>query len=261
MSQVNKWKLNDLIKNLKNNKDAVVIIGDRAIKELELFPINEASKEVLNKKNMVRNPGEFWKYYEENILPSKPYSEAEKELLEMMKTGVLKTVIDLNYTGHITKSAEGKHVIQLKGDQSFYRCMSCGKEGIYTSDMLNTSTMLKCDCKGKISPTITMFGDKYLEKNIQAVKDAIFIEDGEEVKLNTHCLIFVGVDFQEDYINELIDSYDAIKGQVTTDEDPYFTVIITDGDWASIEYYQPEFATDKDIADSIKRLTAQIKED
>lgn len=264
MSETNKWELKNLIENLSKNKDAVVVIGERAVKELNLFPIKDNTKDVLNKKNMVRKPKEFWEYYRENII-SQVFgsSHAERALSKLLKTDTVKTVIDLNYTGYISEHCKedvNVNKIQLKGDMDTYRCMSCNKEAGFTMDMFYTSTMLKCECGGKIAPSVTLFGDKYLDKNIQAVKDSIFIEDGDKVKLNTHCLIFIGVDFEEDYINELIDSYDAIKREVSTDADPYFTVIITDNDWASIEYYQPEFATNEHIAESIVRLTAQIKE-
>lgn len=261
MSETNKWELKNLIENLSKNKDAVVVIGERAIKELNLFPIKDNTKNVLNKKNMVRKPKEFWEYYRDNIANQVvDTSKSENALLELLKTKSIKTVIDLNYTGYISESCKDVDIIQLKGDMHTYRCMSCNKEADFTMNMFDTSTMLKCECGGKIAPSVTLFGDKYLDKNIQAVKDSIFIEDGDKVKLNTHCLIFIGVDFEEDYINELIDSYDAIKREVSTDTDPYFTVIITDNDWTSIEYYQPEFATNEHIAESIVRLTAQIKE-
>lgn len=259
--QENKWTINDLLKNLKNNKDAVIVIGDKAVEELNLYAINEESKKMLNKKKMVREPKYFWKHYRENILPQKGTAKAEESILELLKTGVCKTVVDLNYTGNINKGLlTPTQVIQLKGDHSYYRCMSCGEEGIYTSEMVNTLSMLKCHCGGKIAPSVTMFGEKYLQKHTQAVKDAIFTEEDGKVTLNTHCLIFVGVDFEEDYMHELIESYSAIKSEVSTDEDPYFCVMISEKDGVSIEYYQPEFATFEDIPGALNRLIAQLKE-
>lgn len=260
MSQENKWTMENLLENLRKNKDAVIIVGDKAVKELELYPIDEASKKMLNKKKMVREPKYFWKHYRENISPDKPVSKSESELIELTRTGIVKTVIDLNYTGALRRYEISSKLIQLKGDKSFARCMSCEKVHPLTDDMLNTLSMLKCECKGKIAPSVVMFGEKYLQKNTQAVKDAIFKEEDGKVELNTHCLIFIGVDFEEDYMHDLMESYNAIKAEVSTDEDPCFTVMITQGDWASIEYYQPEFATNEDIAGAISRLTAQIKE-
>lgn len=257
----NKWQINHLIENLKRNKDAVIIIGDKAVETLELFKVNEDCKDTMNRKTMVKEPQKFWSFYKENIskqvFGAAPAEDAIKSLLE---TGVVKTVIDLNYTGHIYNSIlpDGINVIQLKGDLDVLRCMSCEKEYEVTDELLDTEKVLKCDCKGKIAPTITMFGEKYLDKNVKAVKDAIFLEEDNEVKLKTHCLIFIGTDFEESYINELIDSYDAIKANLSNDEETFFTVIITDNDSMSINYYKPEFATDGDIKESIKRLTALI---
>ena len=214
---------------------------------------------------MVKEPQKFWTYYKDNIYnQTYKMSKTERAVRHLIEqTNVVKTVIDLNYTGHLSTFVENDNIdiIQLKGDLDTTRCMSCNKEYEITNNMLDTTSMLKCECKGKISPTITLFGEKYLEKNTKAVKDAIFIEEDGEVKLNTHCLIFIGIDFEEDYLHDLIDSFDAVKAQVSTDEDPYFSVIITDNDSISINYYQPEFATDDNMPEAIERLIAQIKED
>lgn len=259
--QENKWTINDLLKNLKRNKDAVIVIGDKAVEELELYPINEESKKMFNKKKMVKEPKYFWKHYRENIAPDKGMSKSEEELNNLLDLGIAKTVINLNYTGaiqpHICSTTQ---LIELKGNKNFGRCMSCEKTYLLEEDMLNTLSMLKCECKGKIAPSVVMFGEKYLQKNTQAVKDAIFTEEDGKVKLNTHCLIFVGVDFEEDYMHELIESYSAIKSEVSTDEDPYFCVMISEKDGVSIEYYQPEFATYEDIPGALSRLIAQLKE-
>lgn len=213
---------------------------------------------------MVKEPQKFWTYYKENIY-NQTYriSDTETAIKQLIETGVVKTIVDLNYTGYLSAFTENDNVeiIQLKGDLDLLRCMSCNEEYEVEKDTLETTSVLKCECKGKISPTITLFGEKYLEKNTKAVKDAVFIEENGEVKLNTHCLIFVGVDFEEDYLHDLIDSFDAIKNQVSTDEDPYFSVIIADNDSISINYYQPEFATDDNMPEAIKRLIAQLKED
>lgn len=261
----NKWEINHLIENLKRNKDAVVIIGDKAVQDINVFPINEESKEVLNRKTMVKDPEKFWSYYKDNIYnQTYKMSKTERAVRHFIEnTDVIKNVVDLNYTGHLSTFTDKDEVniIQLKGDLDVLRCMSCGTEYEVTKDMVNTKSVLKCECKGKIAPTITMFGEKYLEKNTKAVKDAIFLEEDGEIKLLTHCLIFVGVDFEESYINELIDSYDAIKNQISTDEETYFTVIITDDDSMSINYYRPEFATDENMPEAIERLIAMIKED
>lgn len=259
MSQQKKWELQDLIKNLQTNKDAVVIFGDKAVKELELYVIDENSKSDLNKKKMVKEPKNFWSFYKENIYSNNGIAQSEFEMIDFTNTGVIKTIINLNYTNNIKLPVPCKtQMIPLKGNKNIARCMSCDKNYHITEEMLNTAEVLKCECKGKIVPTITLFGEKYLEKHTKAIKESIFIEDDDKVKLNTHCLIFVGVDFEEDYMHELIESYCAIKSEISTDEDPYFLVMITEKDGVSIEYYQPEFATYENIADSINRLVKML---
>ena len=124
--------------------------------------------------------------------------------------------------------------------------------------MINNKKVLRCECGGKIAPTITMFGEKYREKYISDIKNAIFKEENGKVELNTHCLIFIGVDFEEDYIHEIMESYNAIKTQ-TQSEDSY-TVMICEKDGVSISYYQPEFATYEDIAGAIGRLIVNLEE-
>lgn len=226
-----KWQLEQLLATLKNHKDAVVIVGDKVVNELNLYKIDENSKQHLNKKKMVKEPKNFWSFYKENLYEQENInltSPAEKAINSLIGMGVIKTLIDLNYTGNIKVPVMSRtNYIQLKGDKSLVRCMSCDKVYKITEDMLNTDTMLKCECRGKISPTITMFGEKYLEKHIKAIKDAIFIEKDDKVELNTHCLIFIGVDFEEDYMHELIESYNAVKSEISTDETPSFSAIKT----------------------------------
>lgn len=256
MTQQNPWKLENLKSNLLKNRDAVVIFGDKAVEELNLYKIDEKSKKDFNKKKMVKHPKAFWEFYLDNIAVNLNESNAGKSLCELIKTGTIKTIIDLNYNGEIVPVfGSTTRVINLKGVGDIFRCMSCDKNiHVLDNESISSNKVLKCECGGKIAPTVTMFGEKYLEKHTKAIKEAIFKEEDGEVKLNTHCLIFVGVDFEEDYMHELIESYSAIKMEVSTDEDPHFLVMITEKDGASIQYYQPEFATHEDIANSLKRL-------
>ena len=50
MSEKNKWKMENLLENLRKNKDAVIIIGDKAVKELELYPIMKNLRKCLIKR-------------------------------------------------------------------------------------------------------------------------------------------------------------------------------------------------------------------
>lgn len=258
--ETKKLEVKDLVRTLKNHKDAVFIIGDKCVSN-NLLKIDEHTKDKFSKKSMVKSPKDFWEYYKNTIFNQENLDATEIEMAinKLIDTGLIRTVINLNYTGNIIKMPFlNTHIIELKGNVKYCRCMSCEKKYRFTDDMLNSKKVLRCECGGKIAPTITMFGEKYRERYISDIKKAIFKEKDGKVELNTHCLIFIGVDFEEDYIHEIMESYNAIKTQ-TEAEDSY-TVMICEKDGVSISYYQPEFATYEDIAGAIERLILNLEE-
>lgn len=255
--QNQKLEKHHLIANLINNKDAVIIIGDKCIPNA--LKINESTKDSFNRKLMVKSPSEFWAWYNENIyLSSNEISEVEEAVNNLLETGLFKMAINLNNTNHI--KSDNACMIELRGNKSILRCMSCNEtyQLVDKQGVVILNEMLKCSCNGKIAPTVTMFGEKYRQPELDAIKEAIFKETEDGVTLNTHTLIFIGVDFEEDYMHELMESYNAIKATMP-EEEQYYTVMICDKDGMSIEYYRPEFATYEDIAGSINRLIDNIK--
>lgn len=253
-----KLTVNDLINSLNKYKDAVLVIGTKCSNDT-LLKIDESTKDFYNRKSMVKNAKEFWQYYKDNIYNQDFTStETEKSVNKLINTGLFKTVINLNYTGNIEKFPLLKtNIIELKGNVNYCRCMSCEKEYRFTEDMLNSKKLLRCECGGKITPTIIMFNEKYKEKHISEIKEAVFKEENNKTILNTHNIIFVGVDFEEDYLHELIESYNAIK--LESKQEETYTTMICDKDGVSIQYYQPEFATYENLADSIDRLLSNIR--
>lgn len=203
---------------------------------------------------MVKKPNSFWNYYKEKIHDQDfTINDKEQAINKLINTGLFKTVVNLNYTGNIEVIPLLKtSLIELRGNVNIARCMSCDRTYEITKDMFETEKVIKCECGGKIAPTITMFGEKYRDKYIQEIKDAIFTEKEDNVSLNTHNLIFIGVDFEEDYLHEIMESYNAIKQQ--SEQEETYTTMICEKDGISIEYYQPEFATSENIANSVERL-------
>lgn len=257
MSEKSKAELKDLIQSLRNHKDAVVVIGDKCANK-DLLKINENTKENYNRKNMIKNPKSFWEYYK-TVLFEQDFSptEAEQEINELIKTGIIKTIINLNYTDNIKPvDSLSTKIIELKGNVNILRCMSCDAEYSVINEVLNSSKIVKCECGGKIAPTITMFGEKYRERHISEIKKSIFNETENGIDLNTHVVIFIGVDFEEDYIHELIESFNAIK--IQQNKEGYYCVMVCEKDGVSINYYQPEFATYEDIPGAINRLIDKI---
>ena len=258
MSNQERPKLSELIKSLKTHKDAILILGDKVAPNA--VKITESSKETFNRKCLVKSPSKFWEWYNENVFFASPtISNEEVAINELIKTGVFKLIINLNNTNHINSNSLAQ-LIELRGNKTLLRCMTCNSTFEIESKQGKKATdnVLKCTCGGKIAPTVTMFGEKYRETDLDAIKKAIFIEDEDGVKLNTHTIIFVGVDFEEDYMHELMESYNAIKITMPK-EDHYYTVMVCDKDGVSIDYYKPEFATYEDIAGAISRLTDNIK--
>ena len=107
----------------------------------------------------------------------------------------------------------------------------------------------------KVGSIIHIYNGNLLENNRTLLHSyAIFIEENGKPKLNTHTLIFIGVDFTDSLISELIDSYDALK------DGEHFTVIVTDKlNRDDLIYYNPEFGVTDDIDQAIDRLIDLIK--
>lgn len=258
--ETKKLEIKDLVTTLKNNKDAVIIVGDKCVSN-SILKIDENTKDKFSRKSMVKTPKNFWEYYKNNIYNQEDLAitDTEKAINKLIDTGLIKTVINLNYTGNITKNLLLKtNIIELKGNVKYCRCMFCEEKYKIIDSILNSTKVVKCECGGKIAPTMTMFGEKYRDKYISDIKEAIFKEENGKVELNTHCLIFIGVDFEEDYIHEIMESYNAIKTE--TEAKDTYTVMICEKDGVSIEYYQPEFATYENITESVNRLIAKVEE-
>ena len=123
------------------------------------------------------------------------------------------------------------------------------------TQLQNQEKVLKCECGGNIKPTVLYHGEKYSAPLYEKVKNAIFIEENGKPQLNTHTLIFIGVDFTDSLVSELIDSYDALK------DAQHYTVIITDKlNRDDLIYYNPEFGVADDIDAALLRLMDLIKE-
>jgi hypothetical protein len=247
----------DLVNHLNKYKDAVIIIGDAVVKDLNLFKVDETTKDVYNRKTMVKEPDKFWKYYKENIFKGRLENTKEQDAINnLLVTDIANKVIVLSQEGYFEDLAMPYDVISLKGNQRFTTCVKCNSIQCL-SHKFEPETKCKC-CGGRIKPTVLMYGEDYGHAEYTAAKNAVFNETEEGTKLNTHTLIFIGVDFEEDIMHEFIENFDVIKKKYP--EEPHYSVIIADNDTVSIGLYEPEFATDGDIAGSVERLITLIKE-
>jgi hypothetical protein len=253
-----KLPIDVLSKHLLHFKDAVIILGPDILGEGAQFEINEETKDNYNRKLMIREPEQFWKYYSDNIM--KPLAISNKitaQVNNLLNLNLHSMIIDTNIVRSLASTR--KDVIDPNGKNDTLECVKCQKKYDANSmfnQLQKQETTLKCNCGGNIKPTVLYHGEKYNMNIYKAVKDAIFVEENGVPKLNTHTLIFIGVDFTDTLISELIDSYDALKNDLA-----HYTVIITDKlNRDDLIYYNPEFGTCDDLDEAIKRLITLIKE-
>ena len=242
-----KLPLDVLLNHLKEYKDAVIILGpDIADKNVA---VNEESRDKFNRKTMVRDPQSFWSYYVENLMKLYSYNDITTETVEaLLDLKLHSAVIDTNIIDILSRTP----VISPAGKNKTLKCVKCNKS--YNAEKMYhqlkfQDTTLKCDCGGNIKPTVLCFGEKYPLNVYNEVKNAIFNEENNKVSLNTHTLIFIGVDFSDSLISEIIDSYDALK------DDYHYTVVIADKEHRDdVVYYNPEFGVCDDIQQGVSRL-------
>ena len=112
--------LENLLKSLKKNKDAVIILGDKCAPNL--LKITEDTKDIYNRKTMVKQPKEFWTYYRDKIYNQDfNHTAISNAINNLIYTGLVKTVINLNYDDNINKVlSKDKNVdIRIKRQLSY----------------------------------------------------------------------------------------------------------------------------------------------
>lgn len=245
-----KLPIETLIKHLKEHKDAVLVLGPKVITD-NMFPINEKTKEIYNRKTMIKDPKMFWQFYSKCILsmPEKYSNDITKSISKLLELDLVSNIIDINLVNTID------NVISPNGKTDVIECVKCHKRvnAYEIKDQLEAQDKIyKCECGGNMKPSVLFFGEKYTTPMYESVKNSIFEDVNGKPSLKTHTLIFIGVDFMDSLTEELIDSYDALK---TPD---HFTVII-DNTQTNLIYYEPEFGVSDEINKGIDRLIEILK--
>ena len=251
-----KLPINVLLEHLIEHKDAVIVLGPDILEDGKQFEIDESTYSFYNRKLMIKEPHDFWKYYSDNIMnPLAITNKTTKQINALLSMGLHSSVIDTNIVKTI---APNYKVTSPNGKNNVLECVKCHK--VYEADSMirelgTTKSVVKCECGGKIKPTVLYHGERYSQPLYESIKNSIFIEEKGAPTLNTHTLVFIGVDFTDSLVSELIDSYDALKDY------NHFTVVITDkknGD--DLYYYNPEFGVIDDLDQALERLMTLIKE-
>ncbi len=260
MSKQKKQKLpiDVLTKHLQEHKDAVIVLGPDILGEYKQCEINEETFDLYNRKLMIKEPNKFWNFYVDEIMnPLAITNKITAQLNRLLGMNIHSNIIDTNIVKTIINTDTRNDLISPNGKNDRLECVKCHKmfeAHTMIDDLKQVDKTLKCECGGNIKPTVLYHGERYNMNIYKAVKDAIFVEENGKPKLNTHTLIFIGVDFTDSLISELIDSYDALK------DGEHFTVIVTDKlNRDDLIYYNPEFGVTDDIDQAINRLINLIK--
>lgn len=265
-----KRNIEELINSLKENKDAIIIVGNQSTKEIittedgteqkinMFFEPTKDTFEIFSRKTMVKEPKKFWEFYNNEILKNKIHyiPETYKKIVQLTGTNLIKTVIDFNCDG-ILMNLNHIEYIPIKGNRNILQCVKC-KEfididyiNLDTEEALIHKNCGNTECKGKLRPTIPFFNDKYEQEYISKLFKSIFKYDENDnaIGLNTHNLILIGVDFTEDIIDEVIEGFNRFKRK-----DNAFSVFITDNEDIYMNAYMADFGTTYNITESIDKL-------
>ena len=267
----------NLVQHLLKYKDAVIILGNDAVLDLDLFQSVQENEELYSRKVLSKSSNEFWKFYRENIgtLEKKSLTSSQKSLQTLANLGIVTTVIDCNNDGLLKNNLpEEINYIQLKGDRNTLYCSSCKKEIEYTKEVDDVISSMdkkivhcyldnndnESLCKGRIRPSTLFYNENYKKELIEAVYNAIFKYENNEFKgCRTHTLLCIGTDFEEDLLHDIMLLFSDNKK--TTNNEEYFSIIVAENDGVTPALYEVDFATTTDINDSLQRLIELIKND
>ena len=230
-------EINELIKHLQENQDAVIIIGEYLEEEQRELDYS-SMEDRFNRRVWARDPESTFKYFMENIYAPK---ELNLALLDIAKIPASKVFYQSSRLGMINNS------ISLNGSYYKFIC-KCGIT--YTIDYVNSKEPYECHCEvcGKvIKPEFLLSNEK---RKIELVADLKKSID------NASALILIGADMSTDK-----DVVDAIKDFKKTDSSKVLVTIQDEEEVVDInDMCFSDFVVKGDIAESIKRLTNKIKE-
>lgn len=236
----------DLVKHLETYKDALVLIGDKAIKLR-----GEIDPDILNNKTLRRNPSEFWKHYFATAFcnPEDELSDAQKAVAALKNKGYIANIINLTHDGKMNVLGD---VINLHGTSDKFKCTSC--KTIFTYDYVKTcpDNQIECEVCGRpLRPAILFNGENYFDDQYDAFKHLL---------LETHTLFVIGLDWGESPIVNLIADYAEMKdNRNAVEEDKRMVVVVGEDDFMNVEEVgQFEFFVPGDVNESMKRLLSNI---
>lgn len=254
-----RYKIEELIENLKKYDDTIIVIGkDIVEKENKIFKVDEESAKVFNRKTLYKKPELYWQFYFNYVYNNnRIYTEEEKAVSKLIETiGKDKIRIINDTTLNCYEGYKDLVNLNLSGDTSELTCVS-GRH-ILSSDSMPEYLKehnFKCPvCDSVYKPTILMYNEKYDPLKLTVLEAIISKEENGKRIPNSHNIIFIGSDFDNDIIHDIAISFKALKEEHETDNEKFFLTMILDHDPVNVERYEPDFSTTDNIVDSIKRL-------
>lgn len=190
--------LEELKKVMDDKKDAILILGSNAIRNV-LKNLTEEEQEILKEnytnKCFRRENKKFWEKFD------KIFSDTEDGLTEiailvdiMLREGLITKVF---YQDIDSSYKEDERVFDVKGSINKFVCInnSCKKK--YNKTDLPEDRICT-ECGKKIRPTFIFNGDKYSDEIEKELVDSLN---------ETHTVILVGLDLEENYLVDLVASF------------------------------------------------------
>lgn len=185
--------LKELVDHMKKYKDAIIIIGSKANSFKSDYSIDDFN-ENYNRKIFKRNNDKLWDFYNNKILTETDNSK----IYNIIKKIDYSLIVNQNVNGPILDNTFNIH-----GNINKYICSKC--KTIYTSDYVFFDNKINnhCElCDGYIRPSVLLSGERY---------DQILLDDFKDKIEKSHTLFLIGVDYNEEIINDLICNYGDLR--------------------------------------------------
>ena len=199
-------KIQELKEHLEKYKDALVLVGPDAIKNIASIPSRDDQIKFLNNKNLRRSPKEFWDFYfNQFYIEPKKASETEKVIAELYKNSLVKNVVTLYPDGLLSyfNLINPTDIIHLHGNMQTYQCQKASCKINYPIEAINKENLTCEVCGNRLRPQILLSGENYNEDKYQAMISLLN---------QTHTLFTIGLDYTETPIVEFIADYCDLKG-------------------------------------------------
>lgn len=232
----------DLLNHMDQYKDAVIIIGPKALC-YESYTDHESFQEVMTNKTLRRKPEVFWSFFKEHVYKGEERLSPAQEVLIELKDKIHR-IYSQNTDGLLSNYLP---VTYLHGRDDLYKCNSC-KTKFTAEYVMSFDTPPECEVCGKpLRPDMLLIGENYWQD---------IFDDFKKDLLETHTVFLVGFDFEEDRIFDLILDYAEMKDtRNATEEEKRMLVTVGVDDLVDLEELANfEFLVKGDVGESMKRL-------